>query len=477
MMVCPPLLRALLAAAVASLFGGCASYNDQTLNVDMAYASGDVTRAATAAAANAKRQDNSASAVLFHLENGLAQRYQAAFEPSLAAFEQAEARVDEFDAGARLRLGRETGALLTNQAQLPYTGRDYDRVMMNTYKALNFIALGNHEAARVELNRALQRQRDALDANARRLERAREDAAQARSGQIAGSGGQRYDVTRAKETPTVASAMDLATAGLDTRMRAYAAYVNPFSVFLDGLFFLHTAYDASDLERARLSFERVASMSPGDAIHADLARAEAAVQGEPLPPMTYVIFETGFAPRRAEVRFDLPLFHTRGVTYVGAAFPQLTFRDRFVNVLQVEAGDTLHGTELVADMDAVVAQEFQNEWPAVVTKTLTSTALKALADYALNKAMEDESWQAQLAVRLTTALAAASTVGADLRTWKALPKQFQYTSFPTPADRTLQLTAGLQNAEVTLADGQVNLIFVRSFSPQTSLFIDQFVLP
>ena len=39
--------------------------------------------------------------------------------------------------------------------------------------------------------------------------------------------------------------------------RAYADYVNPLTVYLDGLFFMTQATGNSDLERSRKSFERV----------------------------------------------------------------------------------------------------------------------------------------------------------------------------------------------------------------------------
>jgi hypothetical protein len=80
-------------------------------------------------------------------------------------------------------------------------------------------------------------------------------------------------------------------------LKPYANYVNPFTVYLDGLFFMADAADASDLERARKSFERVTDFAPGnDYVKQDLAMVDGLMNGKPLPPTTFVIFETGCAP-------------------------------------------------------------------------------------------------------------------------------------------------------------------------------------
>ena len=54
-------------------------------------------------------------------------------------------------------------AIVTNDNIVPYVGEEYDGIMVNTYKALNFMALGKEDDARVEFNRAIERQRRAAD--------------------------------------------------------------------------------------------------------------------------------------------------------------------------------------------------------------------------------------------------------------------------------------------------------------------------
>src|SRR5260221_10486850 len=46
--------------------------------------------------------------------------------------------VNAWEEEAKVKLGAEVGAAFTNQANIPYRGRAYDKVMMNTYKAVGY---------------------------------------------------------------------------------------------------------------------------------------------------------------------------------------------------------------------------------------------------------------------------------------------------------------------------------------------------
>ena len=72
----------------------------------------------------------------------------------------------------KVSVSREALATVTNLKNLPYEGFAYDKIMMNTYKALNYLELGDFERARVELNRAYERQKDAIHINSKRIEKA-----------------------------------------------------------------------------------------------------------------------------------------------------------------------------------------------------------------------------------------------------------------------------------------------------------------
>jgi len=403
------------------------------------------------------------------------------FNRSIEAFNLAEERIDHWEEQARVKAGAEAGALVSNQASLPYRGRAYDKVMMNAYKALNYLALGEKDKARVELNRALQRQRDAVEENQSRIAAAQEEAELARKGELKDEKGKTaaYDAEKATGDAKTGPALQEALKASIAPMKPYGDYVNPYAVFLDGLFFTILGEDGSDLERGRKSFERVAEMVPDNAyVQEDLDAATAAAEGIAPEGVTYVIFETGTAPARSQLRIDIPTFLvTSNLAYVGAAFPKLEYKHAYVDRLDIVLGEeTTLNTATVASMDSVIANDFKNEWPAVVSKTLVTAATKAIAQAVVQKELNSRGGWAGMIGAAVLSGASASTNIADTRSWLSLPKEFQYARFATPESRELLLRAGEQESLVSLPSGSVNVVYVKSSSSAAPLLISSFAL-
>lgn len=461
--------RGLLCLLLATLAGGCQTYTTQSRNMTGAWAAGDAAGAARTFGRRADQKANSKDAVIWHLEAGAAARAAGDFAESNRHFEAAAARIEEYESRPKVRLGNEAGAIFSNQQNLPYEGRPYDKIMLHTYKALNYLAMGQPDRARPELIRAYQRQQDAVAENRRRIEEALEAARNSE---------QREVIARTQADPRFNQAVSSLSRGLEG-FRAYADFVNPFTVYLDGLFFLHAGEGAADLERALKSLRRVREVA-GDnpAVAADLALAEARAAGRPVEtgPLTYVIFETGRAASREQVRLDIPILVV-DVSYVGAAFPQLVFHADHERTLHVEAGSARQSTALVASMDAIVAEDFRNELPAIITKTLISTAAKAAAGWAVSDAARRQDEGLGLLARLVTAAVQAAVNIADTRSWTTLPKEFQVVRLNTPPDRTVTLTvSGQAPRRVSLIDAEVNVVYVKSTRAGGPLWINQFRL-
>jgi len=468
-------LRLVLLAGVAGLLAtGCKTYEEKNKVIGY-WQAGNLPAAVSEAKSRAEDNANNKDAIIWQLEQGAVLRAAGQYAASNDAFDKAQGKIDDYAQKAKVRVGQETGALLSNQAELAYEGRSYDGIMLNTYKALNYLALGQPDRARPELIRAYQRQQDAVDANQKRLEKTQAAVDENKD---------KATIEKAQNDPKLQSQLSGTTAGLD-RVKVYSDYVNPFSVYLDGLYFLANAADASDLERAHKSFERVVSFAPDNPyVQQDLAASEAAIQGKPLPPITYVVFETGCAPSRGQIRIDIPIIVSR-VSYVGAAFPTLKMQESYLSGLTVSGGGTTAVTATVASMDGVVVTDFKNELPVIITKTIASTVVKAVAAYAINDAARTSGGGnvglgnniAGLLTQVATAAYQIAVNIADTRTWTTLPKEFQIARLPTPADRKIDLTTsnGMKTS-VTVGDGVVNVVYVKSINPGTPLLVSQFKL-
>ncbi len=523
--------RTSCAVALLLVLAGCQTYETQTSQYTQATRSGSLGEAVVQIDRQAEASAGKKDEILFRLEQGTTLRSASMADPSevppipvsaveapvveapivepsdegmvaepapmagptaaevhayyhtraIEAFDLAEAQVNQWEEEAKTKLGSEVGAALTNQANLPYRGRSYDKVMMNSYKALSYLALGEQDKARVELNRSLQRQRDAVEANDKRIAEAQEIEEKARKGELKDEKGKStsYDSSKAVKDPKAGPALQAALDASIAPMQAYGDYVNPFAVFLDGLYYSVLGVDGSDFERGRKSFERVAGMVPENTyVLADLEAATMAAEGKASEGVTYVIFETGTAPKRDQTRIDIPTFLvTSNLAYVGASFPKLEYNDNYIPTLGISVGEETLYTATVASMDSVIANDFKNAWPLVVTKTLITSASKAIIQSLIEREVGKRAgWMGQLAAKALLSGASASMNIADTRTWTSLPKEFQYARITTPESREFIITAGEAQNTVTLEPGSVNVVYVKSASPTAPLFVSQFVL-
>jgi hypothetical protein len=163
------------------------------------------------------------------------------------------------------------------------------------------------------------------------------------------------------------------------------------------------------------------------------------------------------------------------ISYVGASFPKLSFRDEYESNLAVTAdGETKHSS-ILCDMDSVVAQDFKNSWPGVVSRTMLSSGTKAGADATVqNVASNSFGFAGQLITKATSAVVQPKLNEADTRTWESLPKKFQYVCVPNPASGQLTIGAGANAQQIQIAQNEVNVVYVKSDTPGSPLLVNQF---
>lgn len=487
--------RAALVAAVmlAAVLGGCAGYNKKTESFTTLYQAGQYAQAATAATAvvGPVKDDqgtdstklvkvDAADAIVFRLEQGAVLRAAGQLEDSDLALQSAGAMIQQRDDEPEVRISTEVGSSVTNETFRAYKGYTYDRLALHLYEALNQMQLGHLEDARVAL-RAMQQAQEDAEA---RFQKQIESVEQKDEG---GNGRQSVDLAKTQQDPGVTMRLREAygeEAVLIPDRAAFKQYSNPLGEYLQGLYFMTQATSANDLETAVTALKRVAGMLPEDVYVAqELAQAEQRANGAPMPATTYVFFETGQAPVRESIRIDLPIFivnlaaYDTGVDYVGASFPRLVDRGNYEPYLNITLNGQPCRTTVLTDMDQVIHQEFNNELPIIITRTIVATVVKAAAAYALNKASEQNVY-ANIITRVATTAYQIGMNQADLRTWTTLPKQFQVARFPTPEERTLTLSlpSGVALPPVQLIAGKVNVVYVKSVQTGQVPTVQQFIL-
>ncbi|UCG58344.1 MAG: hypothetical protein JSU70_02325 [Phycisphaerales bacterium] len=360
--------------------------------------------------------------LLWSMQLGCLERIKQNHQQSSDYFDKSEEMLNFFD--YRSAAADSVAATAVSENVVPYVGEEYDGIMVNTYKALNFMTLGQDDLARVEFNRALDRQRRAKEKFAQEIAKLKDELEQAEKDQKKG----KSNVKKSVENPEVEELISNRYPSL-YEFEAYPDFVNPFTTYIAGVYF-NLVGDHS--KAATLLKESYGMVSGNDYVAQDMVVTERILDGqEQLRDTVWVIFENGMGPVKEEFRIDIPLFLvTDKVKYVGIALPKLEFRQQAYPYLSVTAAGTNYGTQLIADMDRVVQTEFKKDFRGILTRAIISATAKAIAQYALE---EKGSSFASLAV----ALYSAATTVADVRIWTTLPKDFQVARLPIPADRIL----------------------------------------
>ncbi len=408
--------------------------------------------------------------ILGWLELGTALHETGRYAPSNRAFLRAEAGFDAQDRRPQTSISEELFAAVTSPLSAAYRGQPTDRVLAPTFRGLNSIMLGDTADARLAFNEAAIRQQQTLQRRAARIDEARA----LRSGPPYRG---RVDIGRSVELMRQDPELAARFAAL-RRFEPYRGYVNPFAELLHAVFRLGVREDPADVDRAVALLRSVAGMVPENSdIKRTLLDAEALGNGEPPGPVTHVFFATGFCPLREPFRVDLPLFLVNDeVDYVGISFPVLRFDDDYLYSLDIETPDGFVRTGVVADMDRIVAIEFREELPVLMTRAVLAAAAKAAAAWGLHKATEDDE-TLNAVVRLAAGLYLYSQNKADTRSWASLPKQFQYARVPTPENGAIVLsTPDGQRVVVAVQPGADMLVCVRGTRPGVPLIVETAVL-
>lgn len=462
-------------AGPALLFlAGCTTYNDRVEITRESWKLANWNKAAETGLLLAQDKESDRSEVLLGLEEGTLLRTVSRFPESQDTFEETWEEIQEMDQKADFRISQATIALLVNPGLTTYEARTYDRIMLHTYLALNYLNMGDFESARVSLNRAYNSQQEAVEKNSKRIAEVQNAIDEKKKEED-----DAINVDRIQDSPiTQQKLSDLY--GSIRSMEAYGPYVNPFSVYLDGLYFLNQGLDGSDLERGRKSIQRASSLNPGSQwLQAEYELAKDILNGKRQPDSVVVLLETGLSPMREAEKIELPLFlfGIKEVPYFAAAFPVLRFQPNYPQFATISAEGSTYSTELVSDMDRVIAQEFRDHESLIVSQAILSGATKAAAVYIARSQAKDGS-AAQAMIDIFGIFYQAISNEPDLRTWFTLPKQIQGIRLPMPENRTLEIAfAGSnQKVEVLLGEGKVVVVHVRVTATSANPVINQFAL-
>ena len=444
---CQALKPLLCITAVVIIFSatGCNFPKDHLQTFNRFYESSDYTNCACFAQNKLKcRKTPAGEDLLWTVQLGSVERIRHDCNKSTEYFDKAEDMLKYFDEQSKIIDA--IGSIAVNDNIVTYKGEEYDGVMINTYKALNFMHQGNFDLARVEFNRALDRQRRAKEKFSEEINKFKFDLEKRQKGNP--------NIKSSVENPKVQELLKTKYLGLYDFI-AYPDFVNPFATYMAGIYF----HIIGEYDKAADFFKESYGMVPDNLYIADdLAAAEMILDGNKKPESTvWVVFENGLGPIKDEFRLDLPLFvATNQVKYVGIALPKLRLRDAAYPFLTVAADGVNYDTVVIADMDRVVQTEFNKDFPTILTRAIISATVKAAAQYAMEQQQNGSITSTLMAIY------SFATTAADVRIWTTLPKNFQVAKFKKPANGTIGINnLGTYSFSLNIPDCNNAIVYIR----------------
>lgn len=448
--------RLLISVVSISLLAGCTSMRqksnfesfDSKLNV------GDYQAAAEVALDKSGYDPKTGEVddLLWSIQAGASLQSAGNYELSTKVLDISEKLMKSEDTESIIAKSGETiGSMMGNDAMLDYEQTQYDGVMANTIKAWNFIQTHEYSDARVEFNRAEERQRRAAQHFASIIEKRKKEI----KDQSKDQSKENFKlIDRSIKSDSTKKA--LAKVGIKTNnWTPYEGYVNPFTTYSYGLNLLLTGHTKSDYQKAADAFKRVYSLSHSTQAANDLKIARRAAKGntKSINNQVWVIFENGLSIVKEEKRLDLPVFLVNGnVAYIGIALPALKERGKALSSISING----HQTQTISNMDKIIKSEFDKEFPYILAREITRTVIKTIAQ----KQIKDKN---PLVGNIFAAVQALTT-GADIRTFSALPSEYQAMSFKKTSN-TVELKAGQFTIPIQLDSSASNqIIYIKSVS-------------
>lgn len=440
-------LNNLLSLFLILTLSGCSSLSSDMESFNLDIRTGNYKEAQSLASDLAS--NNNRDTLLWQLQAGIAARHNMDYGESNRLFDLAELNIKNYEDKTMARsTGQSVSSTLTNDTVSPYSPQIYDTIMVNTYKGLNYLALGDTAGARVEFNRAIDRQRRAGDFFSKEIEQEAEAIArQSQPGQ-----------SRGVHTDRTLNNQEL-TQGLNSRvarfpaLQAYPDFINPFTTYMAGLF----AIFDRDFNKASHLLKQTRSMLPSNPFVAeDFRLVEQTINsGQPFPPSVWVIVENGHGPYLDEFRIDIPVFLVSNkVLYTGIALPELKSGEPAVTTVTINSDKKETRTLELSNMESVVHREFAKRYGAIVRKALLSALLKSSLQYVAQKNGGDLGLIAATIFQI-------ATTRADTRIWTGLPHNFQMARIQRPQDGTVSIySASHQAMETRLGNGPYTLIYV-----------------
>ena len=447
-----PIAMALL--AVGLLSGGCSTIENnhrQKIPLMTAWTAGDVVTAEQIVGKKVESRKGTGDELAWRLEAGTLAFTCGKFSDAIDEFSASEQLIFDYDERATVSardVGSEVGGALSNLNALPYRGWCRDRMGLEIYKSLAYLGEGREDSFRAQVRRLRDRQKEIQDDYAKyfeqetaQLDKAKKDNPEA-AAKAEKEGAEAALVAR---NPNYAQSLSKMRA---VAHKGYGNFLNPLALYLSALGNIRDGnWDNAAIDTKRLhealpanpfagTLHATALRNAGRALPASLA----STPSFPYPmdrDCLYVIFANGQG-----AALEQEAINSESIM---VAWPKCSFFPASFANATIAAGGQTVTTVPIADMDAILAEEFSQRLPGIITRTIISTLIKegAYRGGQVAALAANNDWRVQaltfVAVTVVGSIYRYAMNTADTRSWETLPKEFQVAQIPMPSDRKVHV--------------------------------------
>ena len=437
----------LTAFGLALCLSGCAAFRsyDSELHKTMDHvSSGNLDSAVEVLESNNRGKDKD---LLYYLELGMLQRLGDHYPDSQKSWMSANERVLTWERTAQsnpAKLLPGAASYLINDKVRTYEGHDYEKVMLLTYIALNFLAMGEYENARVAIKQT--HELEAVIAELRRKEvfeveqDARKRGASTSFKELNGYPVQTID------NPAVNALKN--------------SYQSALSHYLAGFVYESLGEPSLAAPGYRLANE----LQPNQPLLEEALSGLEQRVSAPDAGLTDVLFVigSGTAPALQSRQFRLPITVNGSLIRLPISFPVMvaTSNPYLPGQLKLDDAQSL-AVAPVTSIDLMAHRSLKDDMPGIMLRAAIRSTAKAVAQYELlhqahkqNQNQNQNTALIELAAALAVTFGSVVTESADERTWRTLPSEIAIARGRLPAGThtiALQTPEGVRNVQLNLS--------------------------
>lgn len=410
-----------------------------------------------------KRGRKGTARLAYLLEAATVLHTKGDLEGSNRVFSASETLIRSYEERAVISLSdtaSKGASLVLNEQTIPYEGEPFEKVLVHSYKALNFLFLGQIDSARVEIRRSFARQQENRQKHEREIA-ALEEEARDRRMQTSGL---------LREAHAQYDELGFASAG------AGNPYEDPFAYYLSALIYEFNG----EFNDAYIDLKRAQELRPGvPCVENDLLRTaklsglseayrdwserlgrQARFLNREAEAELFVFLQCGMGPRKEEVRLVLPVPEAGLVTVALPRYGRVA--SRFEKAALYDSDGRLLGeTAVLTDVETLAIRNLEDRMPVLVLKQVLRAAAKG---FMAATAADQGGAAAALAVNLFNLVSEQ----ADLRCWTTLPRDLQVARIPVPTGRRRLTFAFLDGAGRRLAEQSLEA----DMAPESRVFVN-----